>query len=179
MKTRRIWGFKVIAHSPRSQQYYVNESFLVGGFQPIWKIWVKNGKSSPILGVKKKKWNHHLVFCSLNAGLDTWNQERQEGPHEGYHWKTKIGSPKVPKKPSNLSISPEKNQPHNGKSPLFKGKTSSNAWFSIVHVSFFGGVALNEKLICLKSHLIRFSVLIDVSQFTKQQKIVTNPPGCK
>ena len=37
---------------------------LVGGFnQPIWKIWVKMGSSSPIFGVKIKNiWNHHLAL---------------------------------------------------------------------------------------------------------------------
>ena len=37
--------------------------------QPIWKIWVKMGSSSPIFGVKiKNMGNHHLVFIPTIHG---------------------------------------------------------------------------------------------------------------
>ena len=64
------------------------------------------------------------------------NRERQEGNMKAT-LKKQIGRPKVPKKKHQIRYSPE-NQPGNGKSPLFKGKTSSNAWFSVVMLVFRG-----------------------------------------
>ena len=43
---------------------FTNLPFLVWWLnQPLWKIWVKSGSSSPSFGVKMKNvWNHHLVL---------------------------------------------------------------------------------------------------------------------
>ena len=70
------------------------------------KIISQNG-NLPQIGVKIKNiWNHHLVFV-VKRRIGHMNQERQEG-----HMKAMIEKPnwepESSKKPSNLSISPEK-----------------------------------------------------------------------
>ena len=68
---RWLVRYNFFAHFLQVPLLWVEQGFLVGGFNPFEK-YLSKWESSPNFGVKiKKKWNHHLVF-----GLSTFSWER-------------------------------------------------------------------------------------------------------